>query len=60
MGICNEYVAVYDGKESAPDVDCFVPLMENSTGNTADIKIKRYPIFLLRDQKKYRVSIWYT
>ena len=28
LGICDEYIAVYDGKQYASDVDCFVPLIE--------------------------------
>lgn len=28
LGICDEYIAVYDVKQYASDMDCFVPLME--------------------------------
>lgn len=28
MGICDEYIAVFDVKQYASDIDCFVPLME--------------------------------
>ena len=28
LGICDEYIAVYDVKQYATDVDCFPPLME--------------------------------
>lgn len=28
LGICDEYIAVFDVKQYASDMDCFVPLME--------------------------------
>lgn len=28
LGICDEYIAVYDVKQYASDMDCFIPLME--------------------------------
>ena len=28
LGICDEYIAVFDGTQYASDVDCFAPLME--------------------------------
>lgn len=28
IGICDEYIAVFDVKQYAPDMDCFIPLME--------------------------------
>lgn len=31
FGVCDEYIAVYDVKQYASDMDCFKPLMENST-----------------------------
>ena len=28
MGLCDEYIAVFDVKQYASDMDCFQPLME--------------------------------
>ena len=37
LGICYEYIAVFDVKQYASDMDCFIPLMKNSKKYTAFI-----------------------
>lgn len=42
MGICDEYIAVYDIKQYASDMDCFQPLMEKF--NKTYGKYPEYPV----------------
>lgn len=42
FGVCDEYIAVYDIKQYASDMDCFVPLMERFK-NTYE-KYPEYPV----------------
>lgn len=44
FGVCDEYIAVYDVKQFASDMDCFVPLMEKF--NTI---YGKYPKYLVAD-----------
>ncbi len=42
MGICDEYIAVYDVKQYASDMDCFQPLMEKFRETYS--KYPEYPV----------------
>ena len=42
LGLCDEYIAVYDVKQYASDMDCFQPLMEKF--NETYGKYPKYPI----------------
>jgi glycosyltransferase involved in cell wall biosynthesis len=42
FGVCDEYIAVYDVKQFASDMDCFVPLMEKF--NNIYGKYPKYPV----------------
>ena len=42
MGVCDEYIAVYDVQQYASDMDCFVPLMERFSRQYG--KHPKYPI----------------
>lgn len=42
LGICDEYIAVYDVKQYASDMDCFVPLIEKY--NNTYGKYPMYPV----------------
>lgn len=42
LGICDEYIAVYDVKQYASDMDCFVPLMDKY--NNTYGKYPMYPV----------------
>lgn len=42
FGVCDEYIAVYDIKQYASDMDCFVPLMEKFNGIYG--KYPEYPV----------------
>lgn len=42
LGICDEYIAVYDVKQYASDMDCFVPLIEKF--NNGYGKYPEYPV----------------
>ena len=44
LGLCDEYIAVYDVKQYASDMDCFQPLMEKFR-NT----YHRYPLYPVAD-----------
>lgn len=42
LGLCDEYIAVYDVKQFASDTDCFQPLMEKFNGMYH--KYPKYPV----------------
>ncbi len=42
FGVCDEYIAVYDVKQYASDMDCFIPLMEKFNGIYG--KYPEYPV----------------
>ena len=42
FGVCDEYIAVYDVKQYASDMDCFKPLMEKF--NRVYEKYPEYPV----------------
>ena len=42
FGVCDEYIAVYDVKQYASDMDCFVPLMERFKNTYG--KYPEYPV----------------
>ncbi len=42
MGICDEYIAVYDVKQYASDIDCFQPLMNKFHSQYG--KYSKYPV----------------
>ena len=44
LGICDEYIAVYDTKQYASDIDCFQPLMERFNNI-----YHRYPLYPIAD-----------
>ncbi len=44
MGICDEYIAVYDVKQYASDIECFIPLM-----NKFNEQYGKYPTYPVAD-----------
>lgn len=44
FGVCDEYIAVYDVKQYASDMDCFVPLMERFKNIYG-----KYPVYPVAD-----------